>query len=308
MDKVGVIDIGSNSIKLDIFSLMEDGKILNKIRYRSSRSLEGNFENGSINEENMNATLETIDKFVNLCRREDVKNIVAVATESIRKAKNKDKVLKEVKKLCDIDINIITGEQEAHYVFKGVKEEIDINEGILIDIGGGSTEIIYFKDNSIMEVISLPIGARTMTKKFELKDLITDELENELEGYLIKEYFSKVKWLANKNDISVIGSGGTMKNLAKLINHNLFSCIFNDDNFHFNRDDVEEIHELIKNKSIQDLKDLKGVSDRNLEVVKGGAAILLSFLKITNIHSIIVSNSGIREGILREYLEISKDY
>jgi exopolyphosphatase/guanosine-5'-triphosphate,3'-diphosphate pyrophosphatase len=106
----------------------------------------------------------------------------------------------------------------------------------------------------------------------------------------------------------VIGSGGTMKNLAKLINHNLFSCIFNDDNFHFNRDDVEEIHELIKNKSIQDLKDLKGVSDRNLEVVKGGTAILLSFLKITNIHSIIVSNSGIREGILREYLEISKDY
>jgi exopolyphosphatase/guanosine-5'-triphosphate,3'-diphosphate pyrophosphatase len=307
MDKIGVIDIGSNSIKLDIFSLMEDGKILNKIRYRSSRSLEGNFENGSINEENMNATLETIDKFVNLCRREDVKNIVAVATESIRKAKNKDKVLKEVKKLCDIDINIITGEQEAYYVFKGVKEEIDINEGILIDIGGGSTEIIYFKDNSIMDVISLPIGARTMTKKFELKDFVTDELENELEEYLIKEYFCKVKWLANKNDISVIGSGGTMKNLAKLINHNLFSCIFNDDNFHFNRDDVEEIHELIKNKSIQDLKYLKGVSDRNLEVVKGGTAILLSFLKITNIHSIIVSNSGIREGILREYLEISKD-
>ncbi|SHH62472.1 hypothetical protein [Clostridium grantii] len=307
MDKVGVIDIGSNSIKLDIFSLMEDGKIINKIRYRSSRSLEGNFENGSINEENMNATLETIDKFVNLCRDEDVKKIVAVATESIRKAKNKEQVLSEVKKLCDIDVNIITGEQEAHYVFKGVKEELDINEGILIDIGGGSTEIIYFKENSIIDVISIPIGARTMTKRFQLKDLISDELEDELEVFLIKEYFSKIKWLINKNDIPVIGSGGTMKNLAKLINHNLFSCILTDENFHFSREDVEEIHDLIKNKSVKDIKELKGVSDRNLEVVKGGAAILLSFLRLTNIHSIIVSNSGIREGILREYLEKNKN-
>ena len=96
-----------------------------------------------------------------------------------------------------------------------------------------------------------------------------------------------------------------MKNLAKLINHNIIYCLGEDNNYHFYEENVRQIYKLIKNKSIEDISKLKGISDRRVEVIKGGIGILLAFLISTNIKSITVSKKGIREGILMEYLKSS---
>lgn len=303
MKKIGIIDIGSNSIKLDIFLIKDNGSIIKKNKHRSVMSLEGNYSDGEISRDFIDKILKTVKTFVDLCKLTGVNNIVIFATEAIRKARNKNEIIKGIYDLCHINIKVISGKEEAFYSYKGVKDDVDISSGIVMDMGGGSTEILYFKNQKVIESISFPFGARTISKKFDLKDSISETLEEELRGYLVYDFFNKVSWLGEKSDLVLVGSGGTMKNVSKLINHNISLCLGKDNNYHFTDERVKAIYKLIKNKSINDIKNLNGVADRRVEVIKGGIEILLSFLIATNINSIIVSKKGIREGVLKEYLE-----
>lgn len=306
MKKIGIVDIGSNSIKLDIFLIKEDGSIIKKNKYRSATSLEGKYSKGNISEDNIAKTLKTVKNFIDICRFTGVEHIAAVATQSLRKAKNKNEIIHRIKYICGIDVNVISGQEEANYNYIGVKDDITLRKGIMMDIGGGSTEILCFNSEEAIKSVSLPFGARTIIKEYQLKDNISETLEEELRAHLVKEHFNKILWINGKKDCTLVGSGGTMKNVAKLINHNISPCLKKDNNYHFTAEYVEDIYKLIINKPIEDIRKLKGMSDRRVEVIKGGIEILLSFLIYTNIHFIIVSKKGIREGVLKEYLEMVK--
>ncbi|GAA0180825.1 hypothetical protein SH2C18_34520 [Clostridium sediminicola] len=303
MKKIGVIDIGSNSIKLDIYLVRDNGVIVKKNKHRSLMSLEDNCRNGDMSEYYIQSTLKVVQTYVDLCTLTGIDDIVVFATESIRRARNKRDIIRGIDDLCHININIMSGKEEAFYSYEGIKDDVDVTSGIMIDIGGGSTEVLFFDNEKVMESISFPFGARTISNKFQLKDCITEIVEKKIMEYLVYNFSHEISWLNGKNDLVLVGSGGTMKNVAKLINSNINPCLGKNDNYYLTDEYVKIIYKVIKNKKIEDIKKLKGMSDRRVEVIKGGIEILLSFLMTTDINSIIVSKKGIREGVLKDYLE-----
>jgi len=84
---------------------------------------------------------------------------------AVRKAENRDQFLKLLTGATDINFRLLSGEEEAFYAFKAATYSLNIHEGIIVDIGGGSTEIIFFKDNSMINSISIPVGAVVATEK-----------------------------------------------------------------------------------------------------------------------------------------------
>ncbi|SHH62495.1 hypothetical protein [Clostridium grantii] len=303
MKKVAIIDVGSNSIKLDIFVIKKDGKMIRKNKVRNFAKIENMLQNNYITNEGMAIILRVVKNYVDLCNNSNVKSIIAVATEAVRKAKNKEDLIFRINSLCQIEMKVISGLEEAKLAFKGVDQKLINNKGYLMDIGGSSTEILSFENNRVIDCYSFPMGARLITNKYEIKDFIDKRTFDSIKKEIINKYFNDISNDFNESEIYLIGTGGIIKNIGKMINHNLNSCLKKDNAYHIKYDDVKNLYDFIEYRKIKDLKEFKGLSERRTDTIKGGIIILACFLEKINCEKIIISKKGIREGLLKEYLE-----
>lgn len=214
----GIIDIGSNTIRLVIY---ENGK---KIKEKAVRSYIINDSTDNI------LSKKGIE---NLCNSlifliSDIDNIKihAIATEAIRSLKNKEEVKKDIFEKTNISIDILSGEDEAECVFLGMMSEIEENSGICVDIGGGSIECIEFENKKITFAKSYPLGCKKIKNKEDLNIIGKREICGKL--YM---------------------AGGTAKTAQKLYREIKGENIVK-------ADEIEEIIELLKSLPDEKLKKL----------------------------------------------------
>ena len=144
MEKIGIIDLGSNSARLVIVNLFSDGHFMVVDELKESVRLGQDMDrDGFLKPARVAETIKALKMFRRLCDTAGVTRIIAVATEAVRKAKNQRSFLDEIQATCGIKIRVLTGEEEAGYVYRGVINTMDVPKGIVLEIGGGSTKIIY---------------------------------------------------------------------------------------------------------------------------------------------------------------------
>lgn len=291
------IDIGSNSVLLLILD-----ELGHELAFESRvTSLGKNLDKtGTFQDSSMNDTIDVFKEYQEICHKFHLKmsDVIITATEASRVSKNAEAFFKKLHDLFDVKIEIISGEREAYLaslgVIRGEKLEQEEKEILVMDIGGGSTELIKLKASpfEIIESISLPLGSVRMTEWLESG--VWDQKRSELlESFNIESYKAK----------KIIGVAGTMTSIM-----NVF---FEEKNFtqiplsksKMNFSELKEKMESLKDKTPQELNNLYPFLGKRSQVLWGGYKVCEFFVNELGVEEIFVSCKGLVHGSIYSSLD-----
>jgi len=306
MKKIAIIDIGSNSIRLVIVQINKDNsfRVIDEIK-ESVRLGKDMTTDGGLNPFRIDKAISALSFFKRLCIIQNISEILAVATEAVRKATNQIEFLNRVKKELSIDIRVLTGIEEAYYDYFGAINSMDFSDALIMDIGGSSSELIFVKNKQLKYSISLPFGAINLTEKFSLVKAMDDKSETAIKEFLIT-LFKDIPWLKKIKNVPIIGIGGTIRNIGKLHQKKTSYPIDNLHNYIVPSNEVIEIYDQVKIKDSYQRKKLKGLSKERADIFVGATAALVTLIEYLDIKELHVSGSGLRDGFLYEYIFKSK--
>jgi len=302
MQKIAIIDIGSNSLRLVLVQVTQDGfyKIINDLK-ESVRLGEGMTEKCELQAARVAEAIQTLSMFKQICDSVQTSEIIAVATEAVRKATNRQAFLERVKTEVGINVRVLSGDEEAYFGYLGVIHSLDLTEGLIMDLGGSSTELVWLQEQKIKEKVSLPFGAINLTDRFKLQNKITKEQEKQLLQYL-NSYYRTIPWLAKLKGSQLIGIGGTIRNFGKIDRKRKNYPLDIAHNYRLKPNDIHEIYDLVKNKSLAQRQAIRGLSKARADIFVGGAAAVAALVNFCKLKEVIVSGKGLREGLLYDYL------
>lgn len=299
MEKIGIIDLGSNSARLVIVNLFADGYFMVVDELKESVRLGQDMErDGFLKPQRVAETIRTLKMFRKLCDASGVNRIIAVATAAVRRAKNQRSFLDEIQASCGIKIRVLSAEEEAVYVYRGVINTMDVPKGLILEIGGGATKIVYYNRRNILNYTTLPFGAVTLTGLFS-----GDGLKPEEQALKIEEFFTeqlkKVAWINEVDtDVQMIGVGGSFRNLfkiSKMVHKYPLDLVHN---YSMPTADFTTVYDMIKVLDIDKKKRIKGLSAERADILPAALAIVKSFVTFFNFEKFTISGSGLREGIM----------
>jgi Exopolyphosphatase len=302
MKRIAIIDIGSNSIRLvlvqinksDCFSVIDEVK--ETVRLGKDMTIYG-----GLNPSRIEKAIKTLSFFKCLCEAQAVTEIIAVATEAVRKASNQVEFINRVKSELGIEIRILPGTSEAYYDYFGNINSMDISNALLIDIGGSSTELIWVEDRNLKASISLPFGAINLTERFSLHKAMDDKTEKDFKEYILS-FYKDIPWLREIKNIPLVGIGGTIRNIAKISRKKNNYPIDNLHNYQTTVEEVIEIYNMAKVKDQVERKKIKGLSKERADIFLGAAGAVVTLFQFLDLKELYVSGCGLREGIIYEYI------
>lgn len=209
--RLAAIDIGSNAARLLIIDVIEgpqgnpDFIKLSLVRVPLRLGFEV-FEKGEISEDKIEMFIKTIQSYKLLIEVYGVKHFIAAATSAMRDAGNAKQILSRIKKETGIDIKVISGDEEANYIYEShVADSLGSEESYLyIDVGGGSTELSFFSDGKLITKQSFNIGTIRL-----LKNQVTEEQWDEMKRFIKQK-------TSGYHHITAIGSGGNINKIFSL--------------------------------------------------------------------------------------------
>lgn len=308
MDKrVAIIDLGSNSIRMNIINVNSNGAyyIVDQSK-EMVRLSEGMGPEKTLKEEPMDRTIKTIKLFEKLMETYKVEKVWSFATAAVRSAKNGQEFIDRVKSETGHEIKVIDGKKEAYYDYLGVINTIDIRECLIVDIGGGSTELVLVKDRELVESISLPFGSVTLSEsflKYKTDKESIDGLENFMRGLL-----DDVPWLRGNPGIPVVGLGGIIRNIARI--HKVRKDISLPDihNHKLRHKDVAYVLKQVVGKDFDEIRKIPGISKSRVDIMAGGVVPIDCIMKYVKSDNLVISGNGLREGVFYEkYLKKRED-
>jgi exopolyphosphatase / guanosine-5'-triphosphate,3'-diphosphate pyrophosphatase len=303
---IASIDIGSNTVLLLIASI-ENGKLIPIVNeYRSPRLGKGLKIGGEILDDRIDDLLEILADYKTLFVQYKCKKIIITATNAIRIASNSDKIIKRIDKELGIKVIIIPGDEEAKLSYLGASSSIpSLEEKIVIDIGGGSTEVIYGNNSDILFKKSFQTGVVSLTEKFLSDYPYSNKALKNVENHLVKT-FSLVSEKIPP-DISTIAVAGTPTTLSCIKqNLKIYDEIKVESSILYKRD-LEVLYNNLSKMSGTEIKEEYGevVSGRE-DVLFSGLLILQHFMKLIVIDRIYISSRGIRYGNIINYMNCLK--
>lgn len=210
-----VIDLGSNSVRLRITKILDDGQT-ELLRYEKEyvRLSENMGPERTLKEEPMARTLKALKDFKEIYDQFDGE-IIAVATAAVRQATNQRDFLERVEQEVGLTIQVISGKREAYLDYLGVSRTLPLENGIIIDTGGASMELILVDQGQAEETVSLPIGSVLLSQHYHLGDQVSAA---DLYDAVIKvdEVLSSQRWLSRARHTRVVALGGSNRVLAKM--------------------------------------------------------------------------------------------
>lgn len=159
--RIGIVDMGSNAIRMLIAELSASGTSIvenHRLPVRLGRDV---FATGQVPDALISSVVDAFRRFRTTCDRLEVKQVRAIATSAVREARNRDVLVDRVRSASGIEIEVISGTQEAYLLAQGVQTKIDLRRGrsVLVDVGGGSVEVVVVEDGQVIEADSYRLGA-----------------------------------------------------------------------------------------------------------------------------------------------------
>lgn len=292
--KKAIIDIGSNSIRLTLYSI-EKNKVF-KILFREKimAGLAGYVEDGALTQDGIYRAIEALNEFRETLNALDIHEASVFATASLRNITNTEEALKVIQKKAKYSIEVLSGDEEARLGYYGAAQELKIKKGAFVDIGGASTEIVSFKDGKIIDSNSFSIGSLSLYHKCVKKILPGKKSFEDIENTISKQ-IDKKKHFKDTKYTTLICVGGTSRAILKLAKK------YFDLPSDCNRVTAAQLNELVTVLCKEDSQAidliLKNVSDR-VHTIIPGLLILSHIFNRFSAKELYVSNYGVREGYL----------
>lgn len=301
MQKIAIIDVGSNSARLVITQLYRSGA--NNMVYNQKEALRLSQKldkDGNLTEEAFAVTLDCMHSFASMCHLFNAHRIIAVATAAIRNAPNGKKLVAAVKKETGINLEIISGKTEAHMSYLGVINTIDVKDAIIFDLGGGSTELVLVKNRKMVQSISLPIGCVNLTSQLDIKNKMTPSTTTKLKK-IIAAQVSKAPWLKGCG-LPMIGVGGTARSVGKIDQKRIKYYTPKIHNYQFAIQDFKNTFKYMQGTTLAERKQIAGLSADRADIIVAGSAIIKALADTSKAKKLIISGCGLREGLFMEYI------
>ncbi|MBM6508027.1 MULTISPECIES: exopolyphosphatase [Staphylococcus] len=297
-ERIGLIDIGSNTIRLVIFGFDKAtglNEILNiKTPARLSQYLT---KDNDMNDEGIQVLTEALSSFNKVATKFKVDELHPFATAAIRQSNNQKDIIKKVKKDTGVEIKIVPEEDEAFYGYYAITHTTDIEDGVSVDIGGGSTEVTLFKDKQLKEAHSFPFGVVSLKRQFfGDKDHNDKSAIKGMEKFL-SEQFDQLDWLKDQK-VALVGVGGSARNVARIHQSEHSYPIGGVHNYTMSDKDIEEVFDLIRKSSRDELTNLDGLSRDRVDIILPSVSVFKTLYKKIDATQFTFSRKGIREGYI----------
>ena len=298
MEKIGIIDLGSNTARLVIVEMFTDGHYMVVDELKESVRLGQDMDrDGFLKPQRIAETIKTLKMFKRLCDASGVERIIAVGTAAVRRAKNQRSFLDEIQVSCNITIRVLSEEEEAVLVYRGVINSMDIPKGLILEIGGGSTKIVYYNRRNLLNFATLPFGAVTLTDLFA-NDATPEEAAAHIEEFFT-EQLKKLSWLKEVDpEAQMIGAGGSFRNLFKIAKLVRKYPLDRAHNYHLDTEDFVSIYDMLKALDVDKRKKIKGLSPSRADIMPAAMAIIKAFVSYMNINGFAICGCGLREGLM----------
>ena len=308
---IAAIDIGTNSVhmvvvevdpKLPAFHIIAKEKDTVRLGDRDP-------ETGNLTPEAIERAMNALKRCKDLAESLDVHHILAVATSATREASNGIAFLHRIKSELGIRVNLISGQEEARRIYLGVLSVMDFGDRphVMIDIGGGSTELILADIKEARFLSSTKVGAVRLTKEFVTCDPISQIELNYLKAYVrgmlerpVEEIWHNLQLNENPR---LVGTSGTIETLAVIHALDKQGAVPNPLNgYQLNRSEIEAIIDKLAAMTYEERFNIPGISDKRAEIIVPGAIILLEAMKMLRLDSITICERALREGIIVDWM------
>jgi exopolyphosphatase/guanosine-5'-triphosphate,3'-diphosphate pyrophosphatase len=249
--------------------------------------------------------LETLERYRDHCRNLGVEEIIAVGTSALRDAVNSAEVRQRLQERLGFAIRVISGAQEAAYSFAAVQRGLSLTgELLVIDVGGGSTEFIRGNAAGMAEAVSVDLGSVRLTERFLHSDPVRGDEVNAL-THAIEQALATLpgRTAAADGALTLIGIAGTFTTLAaveKQLEH------YNHSEVHGSSLSLTELRrqiDLFRDKTLAERKQIVGLEPKRADVIFAGACLVEQIMKNFRAEKVIVSDQGVRYGLLYERAE-----
>jgi len=302
-ERIAAIDVGSNSIRLSVAEY--DGSrglvIIDEVKDQP-RLAAGIAATGSLDPLAMARAIATLKRMKEVADRRAVTRLRAVATSAVREAENGGMFVRRVKRETGIVLEVVDGDTEANLSFRSVAHHFSLADGraMIIDIGGGSLELVGAVNGLVELTRSLPLGAVRATEQWLRAERATPREVAALRAKvrrLLKKSFSRRDWRGS----TMIGSGGTFTNLGRMIRarrgYDIGEAVHGES---IRTAEVEQLLEWLSTKTSEERAQVPGLNPQRADIILAGLAVTAELLDLTDARNITVSAYGLREGLLLE--------
>lgn len=300
--RLGVLDVGSNTIHLQVMDAhigARPSPTTNfKVELRLTQYLN---KSGTISIEGIKALHEAIASAVAHAHENSVDEILAFATSAVREAKNGPAIIEEINERHQIDLQILTGDEEARMTFLAVRRWLGWSAGklLVLDIGGGSLEIATGVDENPEATLSLPLGAARMTRDFLSGDPYSAKDVKFLQDYVASNLEDKLPAILRSHDANhFVATSKTFRTLARLSGH-----WFNDNPKYLELANLEAMTLNLAGMTDKARADLPGVSASRAQQIVAGAIVAHSVMAVLDIDKVEICPWALREGVVLRRLD-----
>jgi len=298
--RFAVIDVGTNSVKFHVGERHADGEWRTVVdRAEVSRLGEGLEQTGRLDPEAIERTTAAVAGMSDEAKQSGAEAIVAVGTAGLRIATNSGVFIDAVRARAGLDVEVISGEEEARLAYLAAISGLGVGHGSLVvfDTGGGSSQFTFGAGESVDERFSVEVGAVRFTERFALGDVVPDDvLASALDA--ISTDLARLDGRATPD--ALVGMGGAVTNLTA-VKHELAS--YDPEVVQgtvLDRAEIDRQIELYRTRTAEQRRSIVGLQPKRADVILAGACIVRTVLEKLGCDALTVSDRGLRHGLLEE--------
>ena len=310
------LDVGSNTVRLLLAERAAGGDVHPLRRERSITRLGGNFStDGNLDANAMRRTLETLTAFADLLKHEPLEEIFAVGTGVLREAKNGKAFIDQVRKHTGLPLHLVSGEEEADLMLKGVLWSLKGKNlsRIVADVGGWSTEVLWVEGQEAKKTRSVQLGTVALAERFlrhdppPLEDLESLEARTKTILSEICEEFAKEGLEVERLHPHLVGTAGTMTTLAAIDQRLPVYDPQKITGHRISRPALEKIYFSLRSIPVQQRGQVPGLEKGREDLIIAGVIIVLHLLEVFGLEALMVVDFGLLEGVLLDGLSRLSD-
>ncbi len=307
MTKLAVLDIGTNSIHLVLAEVAPDFsyKILDRFK-DMTRLGDGAFRTHRLSEAAMARAIEVIRTLAQLARNKGYERIEAVATSAVREAENGGEFIEAVARQTGLAVRVVTGEEEARLIYLGVRRSMDLarRPTLVVDVGGGSVELILGNRDAMIQGQSLKLGAIRLKDRYLVKDPPTKAMCRAMQETIDAQLDAAFRRIRARTFDRLVGTSGMIGNLAEIIYQRRTGRPLPQLNLAtVSLKEVQAVERLLLQSSLEARLAIPGLDPKRADTLLPATAVVRTLMARTGQEWMTISDKAIRDGLIYDFIE-----
>jgi len=305
MQRIAILDLGTNTFNLLIAEKGKDGGPV--FIYSKELPVElgkGGIHKAHITPEATERAIKALHAHRKTMMEHGLQEQYAFATSAVRGADNKKEFIDRVRIETGIEINIVSGEEEAKWIYEGVKHAsvLGNHTSVIMDIGGGSTEFIFANDKEIFWKKSYPLGVTRLFEIFMKADPLIDK-QHEVKQHIVAMLEDMFAAGATHKPVDLIGSSGSFDSFAEMLQARLGGKPRPGNGYDFPMEEFEKLHHILMSSTVDERLEMRGLIEMRAPMFAYSSILTKTVLDTLGIKKMRLSHYALKEGIAGHLLD-----